>query len=320
MRKFSFSCHQLVGIVALLCSIAGICAAGIAIIIRILFPGDFIYGPISLGTIAKTLNIEVPTDYSFFVSDGSITRAGNTLLYFNMELIASPATIGTIVGRVCGGVLYANYDPFNAFYLNGETTKYPSQVIVRSWMRGFLSYSPAHLEPMTFGNVCVHDNNGNIRISLEQLETQEQVLRVQYSTGCCLKSDIRPTSNTPFLLRGDVYVFPKGMRIDSRSEVCIDLDPAQLHDNNNFAQLVLNRDVEVTVDNNSWPSAYISQDGIVLPKESPQDNSVGLEFDQNFNYCYTPLLSKGHHTMVIKVRSQNETLAEYSWIFETVLD
>lgn len=325
--------RRLLVTVAIGIAAAWLCRAIWEILFRIVLgPGQYIYGPIPIELVANTLNVESPKVYSSYMSDGIITRVGQIPLYFLIEIIAPPTTITPIVEGLCEGVIYQNYDPFNAVFIEGfdlrpdEKITYPAKVIIRfpAVITAYTSYSPIELERHTSGNVCslAEDQPRDfLAFSLEQLDSGEQKLRIRFSVQSPVSHHDKPTPTaSPFLTSGSSSVFRDEFRINYQDNICIEVDPAALYNDPEFTDNVLGADVEIRSNGRLWPAAFISSDGLLFPRDEVRHTEAErLSFDQNFNYCYRPVPERGHHTLAITIRTHDDHRYEYEWPFETVL-
>lgn len=107
-------------------------------------------------------------------------------------------------------------------------------------------------------------------------------------------------------LVGDEYVL--------MTEVfCVEMRYDDLSEFESPYRSLIGADVEITLDAQHVVSTYITDWGILAPKDYDGESPV-----DPFNYCFFEDWDSGTHTVVIRIEPIGQAAAEYSWVFRVM--
>ncbi len=237
--------------------------------------------------------------------------------FIRLSFKAPPGSALQFANSLCGGILYQGYDPFNAVE---SPLKHGAHLIQST---NFVYYSYSRDAPTTYwGNRC--RGGGHVQlirvdqsdpdfytILFERLGSPDMsTSSVPLPTWGSLNHTM-PIPNLPLITPGIALVEDDYVLITE--EFCVEMRYDDMSEFESPYRYLIGADVEITLDAQLIVSTYITDRGILAPKDYDGESPVGP-----FNYCFFEDWDSGSHAVVIRVEPVGQTAAEYSWIFRVI--
>jgi hypothetical protein len=261
--------------------------------------------------IEQELGISIPENIQNIAYEGHQGRGG----FLDLSLTASLVDINQLISQPCDNNYYEGYDPFNAIDV-GEPFSYTHQIEIGLYP--YYSYSPDTPE-IVLGNRCQLTTGAVYQVRVDTADPNSTVLRLYLSFSCELCQNLHPMSLKPI---SDFPLQVLGLRqegetYDSTSnEICFGLDFSIASLRDEWAYLLGGR-ISTLIDDRLSTSAYIADDGILMPRYDGAGNFVSVEDSGNHQYyCYEVHWQSGSHVMLVEVTTPSGEVSSYAWNFE----
>jgi hypothetical protein len=252
--------------------------------------------------------------------------------YYKLQFSASPGSVARFASTMCEGQLYQGYDPFNSVNTSVPTS---NSILVRTWLSLHYSHSPDAPDRM-YGNRCVgyrwvgqitvdktdlnlhvvtvvSEGNNDYSTVDDDVTTEEYVYPGIDSVAPPLH-DIE-FSEFPFMVIGVQRV--DGEYVVMGDTICLETQTMAVYNANfiigtKYVGPFSGSTVEISVDNYPLPTAYISE--VTWKLMLLSDAGTRLPYGR-WNYCVSPDLESGMHSMTLNVTTVDGEEHQYSWDF-----
>lgn len=280
--------------------------------------------------ITRRLGISIPENAANVHFEG---RWAGYAPYLLLDFEASPSTLANFTSHFCNDNLYSGYDPFNDIegFWSADSPyivriEYRNVFIIPTFpptSAAHYSYSPITSENI-FGNECeLFDREGDIAgwvmLTVDKSNPRNHRIHMEYQVGnphAYTQMDIQPFEDFPILLRGILRDISSDRYLLYPGNLCIEIDPLfYLSDNEDWSWLV-GSTIQIAIDGNNLPEAYISAQGLLSPRYDRQ-GAPFLENSKYFNYCYAEYWREGEHELEIEVSGTSGQHYALTWHFDT---
>lgn len=265
-----------------------------------------------LTSIEHAIGVSLPKDAQNVHYDGHQGRNG----FLDLSFEASHNNVNDFTDKLCDGIFYEGYDPFNALDL-GEPFTFAHLINVGQFP--YYSYS-LNFPRTTSGNRCQFSTGSvyQIRIDSADANTHKVRIHVFFSCEICLNispSSVTPMTEFPVQLLGlqtetEGYSLPLG-------ELCFGLKLSTLYLRDKWKELD-KATLKVGLDNGLVFSAIINN-GELLSRQDAMGNSIETHQSGNQeNYCFPTNLEAGSHTLFVDMTTLAGEKRQYSWDFQLI--
>ncbi|HEX3052946.1 MAG TPA: hypothetical protein VHP83_19965 [Aggregatilineaceae bacterium] len=247
------------------------------------------------------------------------------LFYVRLSFKAPPVGIQNFIRNICNGVLYKNYNPFNAL----TTVKVqPGMHLITHFDGAYYSYSP-YASNLLFGNRCQSQSAmQNILVD----KTNPDLYTLRYETTFNWNPDplapspiedqllsdnnslyINPSEDLPFMVLGMTEIEGKYMLVTEK--VCIEVGPTMYEQPTTIVgspfEYLAKAKVKIFIDGEQVASTYITDIAHGWLLAPPQEM-----LDRNrFNYCFVREWEAGIHQMAVDVATVEGKHITHTWDF-----
>jgi hypothetical protein len=271
-----------------------------------------------LVAIESWLRVPLPSDandISFYENNGG--RSWLMTLEFN----ASPDSVDEFTNHLCGGVLYQGYDPFDSIDTDVPT---PDSVLFHLWDTVHYSHSLSTIDTI-YGNRCSPRWGILLQIIVDKADSNSYAVMIDALANVPIEgypyaiiSAVTPLNNSEFPLDVIGMELANDEYVLAHNVICLETQTSIsaytiLGLISSRLESFLGASLEIFVDNNLLPSAYISEiSGVLLPLSA---EGIPIQTYGLWNYCISPDLESDLHTMILYVTTVDGEEHEFSWGF-----
>ena len=245
--------------------------------------------------------------------------------YRYLQFSTSPRSATEFVNNICMGGVYQGYDPYNAV---DTSSPQPNSILVHLWDSMYYSHSP-NTPDTIYGTRCER-SLGLTQVLVDATDPDFRIVTVESSARGKQFIDGWYTYPHPdWPIRGyavlQVTEFPLEIfGIESTNDeymviyntICLETQLWQQGFSLGWVDARLapfvDANVEIAIDRNPLPPAQVSARGTLVPLS--EDGAPILSYGL-WNYCVSPELESGTHTLTVKATTSEGEEYEYSLDF-----